>query len=229
MSAAQVTREPQRTPSTPCPRPRAVPPRGVRQVGGATFIAICAGILAVGMFLLLVLQTRIQVQQHELSALGYQANGLADREAALHTQLDAYSSPAELMKKASALGMVPAAQPGYLVLSEGRVLGEPRAATGHELANLKTRDQQIAEAKAKAAADAKAKAEAAAKAKADAEAAAKARAEAEAKAKADAEAKAKADAEARARASASPAATPAARTTPTPASKPTVTPTKRGA
>ncbi len=74
------------------------------------------------------------------------------------------------------------------------------------------KNDQAAEAKAKAAAEAKAKAaaeakaKAAAEAKAKAEAEAKAKAEAEAKAKAEAEAKAKAEAEAKAKAAAEAAA-----------------------
>lgn len=207
MSALRIPESPRTSAET---RPRLRPassPQTPRPLGSVAFASIILAILGIGMFGLLVLQSQVQVQGKELSELGSVVDSLREREAALRTQLEAVSSPSELMRRASAMKMVPVGQPGYLMLGTGKVTGSPKPATGRDLARLQTRDQQIAEAKAKADADAKAKAEA------------------EAKAKAEAEARARAEQEAQAQASAPPSARPTPGAQASPAAQPTTAPT----
>jgi hypothetical protein len=54
---------------------------------------------------------------------------MQDREQQLQIAVDAADNPARLAAAAHRLGLVPALDPGFLRLSDGRVLGAPHAAT----------------------------------------------------------------------------------------------------
>ena len=64
---------------------------------------------------------------HELQRT---AGELAEAEAALEQEITAISSPASLASAASRMGMVPAASPAFLRLSDGAVLGVAEPASG---------------------------------------------------------------------------------------------------
>lgn len=162
-------------------------PRLTRQMNALTFVLVLGAILAAGMFGLLLLNTQIQEQGFTVNQLNAEAASRAEEEASLRTRLNGISSSSELVRRASELGMVPYAQPGYLELPSGKVIGAPKPGNQADVSHIKTDrvllEEARARAEAQAAAEAKAKAEAEAKAKAEAEAAAKAKAEAESAAK----------------------------------------------
>lgn len=148
-------------------RPVAPP---ARRMARFPFLLVLIGIFGLGMAGLLMLNTTLQNQAFQARALHRQATELAYVQADLERQLDASGAPAELALRASKLGMRPNPHPAFLVLPEGRVVGEPKPVTGREqeVFVVKTPEQLAAEA-AKAA---RAKAGAAAKEAAEERAAA---------------------------------------------------------
>ena len=85
----------------------------------------CTAVLAAGFFALLLLNTVISqgaFRQHELEI---QLILLAEKEEALARAVQQAEAPLEVEKAARKLGMVPAAAPVFLRLSDGRILGEP--------------------------------------------------------------------------------------------------------
>ena len=150
------------SPERPRPRLRPVADPTPR-LAPFPFLLVVIGIFAVGMVGLLMLNTTLQNQAFEARALNRQATELAYVQADLERQLDERATPGELARVASQLGMRPNPQPAFLVLPEGRVIGDPQPVSGSEQKVLvvKTPGQIAAEkaaakAKAKAAADKKA-------------------------------------------------------------------------
>jgi flagellar biosynthesis GTPase FlhF len=143
------------------------------------FLIVVIGIFGVGMAGLLMLNTTLQNQAFEARALNRQATELAYVQADLERQLDEQAAPERLALAASQLGMRPNPHPAFLVLPEGRVVGEPKPVSGSEqkILVVKTPEQIAAEKKAAAA-----KAKAAAEKKAAEERAAAEREKAEKKA-----------------------------------------------
>ena len=124
------------------------------------FLLVMIGIFGLGMVGLLMLNTTLQNQAFEARALNRQATELAYVQADLEQQLDAHAAPRELALAASQLGMRPNPHPAFLVLPEGRVVGEPTPVSGNELKSLVVKTpEQIAAEKAARAAKAKAAAE----------------------------------------------------------------------
>ena len=133
------------------------------------FLLVVIGLFGLGMAGLLMLNTTLQNQAFEARALNRQVTELAYVQADLEQRLDTYASPAELARKASALGMRPNPQPAFLVLPEGRIVGEPKPVNGREQPAFVVKTPAEITAEREAARAAKAKAEAEAKAKAAAE------------------------------------------------------------
>jgi hypothetical protein len=170
-------------------------PRSATRLPRAPFLLVLIGVFGLGMAGLLMLNTTLQNQAFSSRALDRQATELTYTQADLENQIDLVSSPPELARRASALGMRPNPYPVFLELPSGKVAGEPRAVRGSEVPSLVVKTpEEIAAAEAAA----KAKAEAQARAKVEAEAKAKAAAEAKAKAAAEAKAEAKVKAKAEA-------------------------------
>ena len=85
----------------------------------------CTAALAAGFFAVLLLNTVISqgaFRQHELEI---ELILLAEKEEALARAVQQAEAPREVEKAARKLGMVPAAAPVFLRLSDGKVLGEP--------------------------------------------------------------------------------------------------------
>jgi hypothetical protein len=85
----------------------------------------CTAVLAAGFFAVLLLNTVISqgaFRQHELEI---QLILLAEEEEALAREVQSAETPVEVERAARKLGMVPAAAPVFLQLSDGEVLGEP--------------------------------------------------------------------------------------------------------
>jgi hypothetical protein len=88
-------------------------------------LLVCTAVLAAGFFAVLLLNTVISqgaFRQHELEI---QLILLAEEEEALAREVQQAEAPREVEKAARKLGMVPAAAPVFLRLSDGKVLGEP--------------------------------------------------------------------------------------------------------
>lgn len=159
-AADERPRTPLRPVATPKPRLARFP-----------FLLVMIGVFGLGMAGLLMLNTTLQNQAFQARALNRQATELAYVQADLERQLDAYAAPAELARRASALGMRPNPHPAFLVLPEGRVVGEPKPVSGRELPDLvvKTPAEVAAERQAARAERAAEQAAAEAKKKAAAE------------------------------------------------------------
>ena len=129
------------------------------------FLLVVIGLFGLGMAGLLMLNTTLQNQAFEARALNRKVTELAYIQADLEQRLDANATPGELARLASKLGMRPNPQPAFLVLPEGRIVGEPKPVTGKEqpVFIVKTPEEIAAEKKAeaekKAAAEKKAEAE----------------------------------------------------------------------
>jgi hypothetical protein len=140
-------------------RPVAAP---TQRLARFPFLRVLIGIFGLGMAGLLMLNTTLQNQAFQARSLNRQATELAYVQADLENRLDIHAAPAELARLASRAGMRPNPHPAFLVLPEGRIIGEPTPVSGHEMPSLvvKTPEEVAAErakkeAKAKAAAAAK--------------------------------------------------------------------------
>jgi hypothetical protein len=88
-------------------------------------LLVCTAALAAGFLAVLLLNTVISqgaFRQHELEI---ELILLAEKEEALARAVQQAEAPREVEKAARTLGMVPAAAPVFLRLSDGKVLGEP--------------------------------------------------------------------------------------------------------
>lgn len=125
-------------------------PRPQRRLGALPFVLSLLGILGLGMFGLLMLNTAIQDQAFQLSQLRNEDRALGEKQAALTSELQQVTSSTELRRQATELGMVPAMSLGILNLQTGEITGSPKPITGNEVGTVKTQSQADAEAKAAA-------------------------------------------------------------------------------
>ena len=113
--------------STPSrPRLAIVPSVGAR-APKAPFVVLVAGLLVAGLAGLLFLHTALAEDSFRLHDLQQRSAQLADREQALEQQVASDASPVELTRRAEALGMVRSENPAFIRLSDGRILGKPKA------------------------------------------------------------------------------------------------------
>ncbi len=140
-----------------------VVPRPPARMARIPFIAVLIALFGAGMAGLLMLNTTLQNQAFEGRALTRQANELIYSQAELESAISRRSSPEELARRASALGMRPNPHPAFLVVPSGKVIGKPTRVQGREVPALviKTPEEVAA---ARAAAEAKRKAAAVEKA-----------------------------------------------------------------
>jgi hypothetical protein len=89
-------------------------------------------LLAGGLFGLLLLNSAVVKDSFKLDDLQKQTKQLTDEEQALQQDVDEYSAPDELDKRARELGMVPGGNPAFLS-PDGRVKGSPDVATAEPL------------------------------------------------------------------------------------------------
>lgn len=125
---------PARPLSRTSPRRAATTPRQLRVVappqvqGNGLFLALCAVLLLGGFVAVLVLNTAMAKGSYTMRDLQRRSDALADSQDALRHTIDGVSGPGPLAQRARALGMVPAATPAFLRLSDGKVLGVARKA-----------------------------------------------------------------------------------------------------
>lgn len=123
MSAA-TARATRATAPRPSWRPRleVVPsPAPARSV--VPFLLLCAAILAGSLLGVLLLNTQMAATAYEIHDKQITLNRLDEGEASLRAQVEEAGSPAALETRAKELGMVPAEDVRFVLLSEGSILG----------------------------------------------------------------------------------------------------------
>ncbi|MDK1343553.1 hypothetical protein QNO09_09590 [Streptomyces sp. 378] len=104
-------------------------PTGQGQAARTPFVLLVVLLLGGGLICLLVLNSALSEGAFELDDLQRGTKSLTDEEQALQRDIDAYSAPDALQRRARELGMVPGGDPAFLD-PDGTVKGVPGAATG---------------------------------------------------------------------------------------------------
>ncbi|MFE1290164.1 hypothetical protein [Streptomyces sp. NPDC058751] len=102
-------------------------PAGAGQAARTPFVLLVVLLLGGGLIGLLVLNSALSEGAFRLDDLQKETKGLTDEEQALQRDVDAYSAPDALQRRARELGMVPGGDPAFLG-PDGTVKGVPRAA-----------------------------------------------------------------------------------------------------
>ena len=105
-----------------------VPRRRVR-AARVPFVTLVSLVLLGGVIGLLMFNTSMQQAAFAATALEGQAGSLSAREQTLRMELDVLRDPQRVAERAQGMGMVPAVNPAFIRLSDGKVLGDPRSAT----------------------------------------------------------------------------------------------------
>jgi hypothetical protein len=92
------------------------------------FVVLVVTLLAGGLISLLLLNSAVNSDSFELNKLQDETTGYTDEQQALQQEVDGYSAPDELERRAQELGMVPGGNPAFLS-PDGKVLGSPDTAT----------------------------------------------------------------------------------------------------
>jgi hypothetical protein len=108
------------------PRLRVVPPLRA-PAPRAPFVLLVGGLLSAGLVALLFLHTAIAEDSFRLHDLTARSTVLADRQQALEQQIADVAAPQRLAARAKALGMVRSENPAFIRISDGRILGHPKA------------------------------------------------------------------------------------------------------
>ena len=104
-------------------------PRRRTQHARVPFVALVSLVLLGGVIGLLLFNTSMQQAAFATTALEQQAGTLSARQQTLEMELDVLRNPQRVAEQAQAMGMVPSGTPAYLMLADGKVLGQPTA--GH--------------------------------------------------------------------------------------------------
>lgn len=102
---------------------------GRTQAARTPFAVLVIAMLVAGVVGLLMFNTNMQQASFKVTALQNQATALSAKEQSLNLELDQLRQPQRLAIAAKKLGMVPPAQPAFISLADGRVLGTPAPAT----------------------------------------------------------------------------------------------------
>lgn len=112
-----------RTTSPARSRPDRVSVAAPVSASSVTFAALCVALLVAGLAVVLLLNTSMAKGAFVLARLQSTSTLLADEQNALQAQAAHDGSSAELMSKATAMGMVPSTSSGYIRVPDGRMLG----------------------------------------------------------------------------------------------------------
>jgi cell division protein FtsB len=99
-------------------------PGGRSTAARSPFVLLVVVLLAGGLISLLLLNAAVNQDSFALSKLEKQTDQLRDEEQALQQEVDEYSAPGALDKRARELGMVPGGNPAFLS-PDGTVHGDP--------------------------------------------------------------------------------------------------------
>ncbi|MFE5187801.1 septum formation initiator family protein [Streptomyces sp. NPDC056628] len=102
-------------------------PAGAGRAARAPFVLLVVLLLGGGLIGLLVLNSAISEGAFRLDDLERQTKSLTDEEQSLQRDIDAYSAPDALQRRARELGMVPGGDPAFLG-PDGTVKGVPSIA-----------------------------------------------------------------------------------------------------
>ncbi|CAM5419215.1 hypothetical protein [Streptomyces fumanus] len=103
-------------------------PAGGGQAARAPFVLLVVLLLGGGLIGLLVLNSALSEGSFQLDDLKQQTKELTDEEQGLQRDVDAYSAPQALQRRARELGMVPGGDPAFLS-PDGKVKGVPGPAS----------------------------------------------------------------------------------------------------
>ena len=108
-----------------------VPQRAMARAdtGRTPFVVLMLAMLAAGVVGLLMFNTNMQQSSFEVTRLQDQVSTLSAHEQSLAMELESLRDPQRLAITAKRLGMVPPAEPAFVSLSTGKVLGNPTPAT----------------------------------------------------------------------------------------------------
>jgi hypothetical protein len=124
---SDLGRRPVTTSTTQRPRLMLVR-RPVRRAARTPFAVLLIIIAGVGLVGLLLINTGLQEGAVEISQLDRENQILRERVQAMTQSVDAAGAPQRLAARARALGMVSNPRPAFLRLSDGAVIGDPKAA-----------------------------------------------------------------------------------------------------
>ncbi|MGW3625883.1 FtsB family cell division protein [Streptomyces sp. NPDC000880] len=96
------------------------------------FVLLVVVLLGGGLITLLLLNSSLNQGSFKLSELKRKTTELTDEQQALQRDVDSYSAPDALERRARELGMVPGGSPAFLD-PDGTVRGVPRRATGQPI------------------------------------------------------------------------------------------------
>ncbi|MFD5556301.1 hypothetical protein ACFWIA_20980 [Streptomyces sp. NPDC127068] len=99
-------------------------PAGPSRAARTPFVLLMVLLLGGGLITLLMLNSSLNEGSFRLSELKRETTELTDEEQALQRDVDAYSKPGALLRRARDLGMVPGGNPAFLE-PDGRVRGVP--------------------------------------------------------------------------------------------------------
>ncbi|WGW13305.1 hypothetical protein LWF01_05930 [Saxibacter everestensis] len=100
------------------------------------FVLLCVGSLTLGLVAVLLLNIAVSHNSYRISELTSRQTSLAEQEDALTEDLSYRSSPQNLAKAATDLGMVADPNPLFLRLSDGKVMGEDELPLGDKAAGV---------------------------------------------------------------------------------------------
>lgn len=124
------------TPKRDAPKLALVAPQPRTKLGALPFFVLVAGVLAIGMVGVLLLNITIQSQAGELRALQRQAEELDYRRALLQGEVEQLRSSSNIAARAAELGMRPNPNPAFILLPDGKIVGTPTAVTGQGMSPL---------------------------------------------------------------------------------------------
>ncbi|MFI1926526.1 MULTISPECIES: septum formation initiator family protein [unclassified Streptomyces] len=107
-------------------------PAGPRQAARTPFVLLVVLLLGGGLIGLLVLNSALSEGSFKMDDLQKDTKSLTDEEQALQRDIDSYSAPDALQRRARELGMVPGGDPAFLN-PDGTVKGVPSPAAQQSL------------------------------------------------------------------------------------------------
>ncbi|SPF00920.1 hypothetical protein [Streptomyces sp. MA5143a] len=110
-------------------------PTGSGRAARTPFVLLVVVLLGGGLIGLLVLNSALSEGSFQLDDLQDDVKSYTDEEQALQRDVDAYSAPEALQRRARELGMVPGGDPAFLE-PDGRVRGVPSPAAAQTPASL---------------------------------------------------------------------------------------------
>lgn len=127
-AAAAAGQAPAGRPVEPATRRLSAVPRRQLRPARAPFVGLVVGLLAAALMALLLMNTQIARNSFLVNSLQQKNAQLDVRQQQLQQGVDAQAAPNALAARASRLGLVPAGQPAFIELPDGKVLGVPAPA-----------------------------------------------------------------------------------------------------